>query len=77
MTALSYPQKTRVVGLHVRDPVLPCRFINDLVARYNRPVWLTEFACPNEGGTLDRQITYMRSALKVLDDTEAVERYAA
>ncbi|BDA43889.1 probable alkali-sensitive linkage protein 1 [Coccomyxa sp. Obi] len=51
-------------------------FLNDIWDRYQRPIWLTELACPNENGTLSRQVTYMRNALKVLDEDDAVERYA-
>ena len=50
------------------------RFLNDIWDRYQRPIWLTELACPNENGTLSRQVTYMRNALKVLDEDDAVER---
>ena len=50
------------------------RFLNDIWDRYQRPIWLTELACPNENGTLSRQVTFMRNALKVLDEDDAVER---
>lgn len=56
---------------------LCCRFINDMVDKYKKPVWIAEFACPNSGGPLNAQIAYMRSALKVLDEDDNVEMCAA
>lgn len=53
------------------------RYLNDIWERYRRPIWLTELACPNEKGPLSRQISFMRGALKVLDEDDAVERCAA
>lgn len=40
-------------------------------------MWLTETACPNNGGPLSNQITYMRGALSVMDAMPSVERCAA
>lgn len=53
------------------------RYLNDLATRFKRPVWLTETACPNNGGPLSNQITYMRGALSVMDAMPSVERCAA
>ena len=51
-------------------------YLNDVSGRYNRSVWLTEWACPNENGTLARQIRFMRQGLNVLDGDDAVQRCA-
>ena len=50
----------------------------DELARYGRPVWLTEFACPlgPRAGGEAAQAAYMADALAVLDDAPAVERCA-
>ncbi len=50
----------------------------DELARYGRPVWLTEFACPlgPRAGGEATQAAYMANALAVLDDAPAVERCA-
>ena len=52
-------------------------YLNDVYTKYQRPIWLTEWACPNEKGTLSTQIRYLRNALKVLDDHSAVDRRGA
>lgn len=54
-----------------------CRYLNDIYTRYGRPIWLTELACPNPNGTLDRQLKYARGAFKVLDEDDNVERWEA
>ncbi len=54
--------------------VVLCRYLNDIWSRYERPIWLTELACPNENGTLSRQVSFMRNALKLLDEDDSVER---
>lgn len=51
-------------------------YLNDC-KKYNLPIWLTEFACPNGAdGPLSRQEAFMSAALSILDSTEGVERYA-
>ena len=52
------------------------RYLNDMVSHFQRPIWLTETACPNDGGALATQISYMRGALDVLDAMPGVERCA-
>ncbi len=52
------------------------RYLNDLVAKFRRPVWLTETACPNPGGALANQVSYMRAALSIMDAMPSVERCA-
>lgn len=47
-----------------------------MVTHFQRPVWLTETACPNDGGALVTQISYMRGALDVMDAMPSVERCA-
>ena len=39
--------------------------VESLAARYNRPIWLTEFMCPNVGQTLEREVNFMENALQV------------
>lgn len=48
------------------------------LARYGRPVWLTELACPLGPGAANEgaQAAYMAAALGVLDHERAVERCA-
>lgn len=43
---------------------------------YRRPIWITEFNCPNAGGPLTRQIAYAKQAVAYLNSEPAVERYA-
>ncbi len=51
-------------------------YLNDC-KKYNLPIWLTEFACPNgAAGPSDRQQAFMSEAIKILDMDDAVERYA-
>ena len=47
-----------------------------MVTHFQRPIWLTETACPNDGGALATQISYMRAALDVMDGMPSVERCA-
>ncbi len=47
-----------------------------MVSHFQRPIWLTETACPNDGGALATQIGYMRGALDVMDAMPGVERCA-
>ena len=56
--------------------LLECRYLNDVHSRYNKPVWLSEFSCPNQNGTLARQLKYARAAFKVLDEDNNTERSA-
>lgn len=44
--------------------------------KYGRPVWLTEFACPNPGGPDVTSWRYMAQVLPLLDRDPWVERYA-
>ena len=44
--------------------------------RYGKPIWVTEFDCPNKGGSADRQLAFMRDALSVFDADPWVERYS-
>ena len=50
-----------------------------LFKKYNKPIWLTEFACgdrPHNEITLDVQKTYMQEAVKYLENEPAVFRYS-
>jgi hypothetical protein len=47
--------------------------------KYNKPIWLTEFACgdrPHDQITLDVQKNYMQAAVDYLEHEPAVYRYA-
>lgn len=50
-----------------------------LFKKYNKPIWLTEFACgdrPANEITLDVQKTYMTAAVNYLENEPAVARYS-
>lgn len=51
------------------------RFIDDLAQRHQRKVWLTEF---NGGlkGDIKEHIRFLKGALRFLDKTDSIERYA-
>lgn len=44
--------------------------------KYNKPIWLTEFACPAAGQPIDVEINFMKQALALLDNDPTIERYA-
>ena len=44
--------------------------------RYGRPVWLTEFSCPNPRGPASRTATFLTKAVDWLDAQPWLERYA-
>lgn len=51
----------------------------DLFQKYDKPIWLTEFAGWEENGVVNNvndQISYMESALELLDNEPSVFRYA-
>ena len=51
----------------------------DRIRKYNKPIWLTEFACgdkPRDQITADVQMAYMTAAVKYLENEPAVARYA-
>ncbi|GAA4032870.1 hypothetical protein GCM10022212_34900 [Actimicrobium antarcticum] len=51
----------------------------DRFRKYNKPIWITEFACgdrPHEQITVDVQRAYMTAAVKYLESEPAVARYA-
>jgi len=48
----------------------------DMFKKYNRPIWLTEFACWENNPTLDDQMSYMIGALNYLEQDSSVFRYA-
>ena len=39
--------------------------MNQLGARYNRTVWVTELDCPNTGGPLQHELAFMRNVTNV------------
>lgn len=51
------------------------KFLEDLYKRYNRKIWLTEFACPYTGNPL-RELRYMKELLPKLEAADFVFRYA-
>jgi len=44
--------------------------------KYNKPVWLTEFACPAAGQPPSFEMDFMKQALTYLDSQPFIERYA-
>lgn len=44
-------------------------------ARFDKPIWLTEFAC-DDAGSLDEQKAFMLDALEYLEDEPRIARYA-
>jgi len=50
-------------------------YINNL-KKYNKPIWLTEFACPAANQPIDKEIEFMKQALAFLDNEPQVERYS-
>lgn len=48
----------------------------DSLKKYNKPIWLTEFACPAAGQPDSFEISYMKQILNYLDNEPAIERYA-
>ena len=45
-------------------------------AKYNKPIWLTEFCAWENVNSVEAQMDYMSAALNYLETTELVERYA-
>jgi hypothetical protein len=50
-------------------------FIGSL-KKYNKPIWLTEFACPASGQSIDVELNFAKEALAYLDSEPQIERYA-
>jgi len=48
----------------------------DSLKKYNKPIWLTEFACPAAGKPPSFELDFMKAALTLLDNDPIVERYA-
>jgi len=48
----------------------------DSLKKYNKPIWLTEFACPAAGKPDQYEIDFMKQALQLLDNDPQIERYA-
>jgi len=48
----------------------------DSLKKYNKPIWLTEFACPAAGKEDSFEIDFMKQALNLLDNDPAIERYS-
>jgi len=44
--------------------------------KYNKPIWLTEFACPGAKLPIDQEIQFMKNALAFLDADPQFERYS-
>ena len=53
-------------------------YLQEVSARYNLPVWLTEFSCGDHaaGKPMSEHLTYMRSVVPLLDAADFVYRYA-
>jgi len=50
-------------------------YLNGL-KKYNKPIWLTEFACPAAGQPIEFEINFLKQALELLDNDPAIQRYA-
>jgi len=50
-------------------------YLNSL-KKYNKPIWLTEFACPAAGKPDSYEMDFMKQALHLLDNDPVIERYA-
>jgi len=50
-------------------------FLNNL-KKFNKPIWLTEFACPAAKQPIDVEITFMKAALNYLENDPQIERYS-
>jgi len=48
----------------------------DGLKKYNKPIWLTEFACPAAGQPIEVEINFMKQALQLLESDPAIQRYA-
>jgi hypothetical protein len=44
--------------------------------KFNKPIWLTEFACPAAGQPIDVEINFMKAALQFLDNEPSIQRYS-
>jgi len=44
--------------------------------KYNKPIWLTEFACPASGQPIDVELTFAKQALNFLENEPSIQRYA-
>jgi len=50
-------------------------FMNGL-KKYQKPIWLTEFACPAANQPIDKEIEFMKAALAFLEADSQFERYS-
>jgi hypothetical protein len=48
----------------------------DGLKKYNKPIWLTEFACPAAGQPIEFEISFMKQVLELLDNDPAIAKYA-
>jgi len=48
----------------------------EALKKYNKPVWLTEFACPAAGQPPAFEMNFMKQALAYLDSQSYIEKYA-
>lgn len=57
------------------NPDITMNYLKQLWDRFHKPIWLTEFACPQKNNVND-QLHYMRSLLPRLEAASYVYRYA-
>ncbi|XP_052101548.1 uncharacterized protein LOC127735423 [Mytilus californianus] len=50
-------------------------YLNQLWQRYKKPIWLTEFACPQDKSAAD-QLQFMKQILPLLESADYVFRYS-
>ncbi|KIO28848.1 glycoside hydrolase family 128 protein [Tulasnella calospora MUT 4182] len=64
------------------DPDDFIKTIKDLHTKFNKPIWVTEWACQNYGSNQDKQCSlstiksFMAETQAFLDNTSYIERYA-
>jgi hypothetical protein len=51
-------------------------YLDGIIKKYNKPVWLTEFACPAAGQPIDVELAFMKGALTYLESNPMIERYS-
>lgn len=56
------------------NPTTTMNYLNELWTLFNKPIWLTEFSCP-ETHSAQTQLQYMKAILPLLEATDYVEKY--
>jgi len=63
------------------DPQAMIDYLNQMHTTFNKPIWVTEFACQNFGGgaqcSADQVTNFMNTVTKFMDNTSWVQQYFA